>query len=45
MLEKLRQFRGIDLHCEKELELFYARFGMSPAFGMMVRNYEHQERC
>lgn len=42
MLRKLEGLYMVDLLCDPELESFYRRFGMSPAFGMMVRNYERQ---
>ena len=42
MLEKLEGLYMIDLTCDRELQPFYARLGMKPAFGMMSRNYEKQ---
>ncbi len=42
MLEKLSGLYMVDLFCDKELQSFYERFGMKPAFGMMQRNYEWQ---
>jgi ribosomal protein S18 acetylase RimI-like enzyme len=42
MLEKLVPLYAVDLLCEKELQPFYARFGMQPASGMMLRDYERQ---
>jgi GNAT superfamily N-acetyltransferase len=42
MLERLRGLYMIDLLCDPELEPFYARFGMQPALGMMIRNYALQ---
>ena len=42
MLEKLSGLYMVDLICDPELQPFYARFGMKPAFGMMLRNYERQ---
>ena len=42
MLEKLRDLYVVDLLCDPELQLFYARMGMRPATGMMVRNYARQ---
>ena len=32
----------VDLLCDAELQGFYARLGMRPASGMMLRNYERQ---
>ena len=42
MLEKLCELYMVDLICDVELQPFYARFGMKPASGMVVRNYERQ---
>jgi ribosomal protein S18 acetylase RimI-like enzyme len=42
MLEKLVRLYAVDLLCEKELQPFYARFGMQAASGMMLRDYERQ---
>lgn len=42
MLEKLKGLYMVDLICDQELQPFYSRFGMKPAFGMMLRNYERQ---
>ena len=42
MLEKLREFYAVDLMCDPELQPFYARFGMMPYSGMIIRNYERQ---
>ncbi len=42
MLEKLNDLYMVDLLCDAELQGFYARFGMRPASGMMLRNYERQ---
>lgn len=42
MLERLRSLYMIDLLCDPELQPWYARFGMQPATGMLVRNYERQ---
>jgi ribosomal protein S18 acetylase RimI-like enzyme len=42
MLAKLRGFYMVDLMCDPELQPFYARFGMAPYSGMIVRNYEQQ---
>ena len=42
MLDTLSGLYMVDLLCDPELQPFYARFGMKPGFGMMLRNYEHQ---
>ena len=38
MLAKLSKLYMVDLLCDAELQPFYARFAMTPATGMMVRN-------
>ncbi len=42
MLEKLRDLYMVDLLCDEELQSFYAKLGMKPAHGMLLRNYERQ---
>jgi ribosomal protein S18 acetylase RimI-like enzyme len=42
MLERLGDFYMVDLLCDPELQPFYARLGMSPAAGMLLRNYDRQ---
>lgn len=42
LLERLKQFYMIDLLCDAELQPFYATFGMHPATGMLLRNYDRQ---
>ena len=42
MLEKLSGIYMVDLLCDAELQDFYARLGMQPARGMMLRNYDRQ---
>mgnify|MGYP001067169522 FL=1 len=42
MLDRLRHYYAIDLMCDAELQPFYARFGMRPYTGMIVRNYDRQ---
>jgi len=42
MLARLKDFYMIDLTCEPELRPFYAKLGMRPATGMMIRNYDRQ---
>jgi ribosomal protein S18 acetylase RimI-like enzyme len=42
MLAKLKDLYMIDLLCDDDLLVFYERFGMKPALGMMLRNYDRQ---
>jgi ribosomal protein S18 acetylase RimI-like enzyme len=42
VLEQLGDLYMVDLLCDPDLESFYARFGMQPAFGMIIRNYDNQ---
>lgn len=42
MLGKLEHLYMIDLLCDPELRPFYARLGMRPASGMLLRNYDRQ---
>ena len=42
MLGKLSGLYMIDLLCDEGLRPFYAGFGMRPAVGMMLRDYERQ---
>lgn len=42
MLDKLSNLYMIDLLCDEELQPFYARLGMRPATGMLIRNHHHQ---
>lgn len=42
LLERLDDLYMVDLLCDPDLESFYARFGMQPAFAMIIRNYDHQ---
>jgi ribosomal protein S18 acetylase RimI-like enzyme len=42
MLGQLRQLYMVDLICDPELQPFYARLGMRPWTGMVVRNYGRQ---
>ncbi len=39
MLEKLKGLYGVSLMCDKDLQSFYSRFGMSSGTGMNIRNY------
>ena len=40
MLEKLNHIYAIDLMCDHELQGFYQKLGMTPAVGMVIRNYD-----
>lgn len=42
VLDRLGHLYMVDLLCEPELQPFYARLGMTPAAGMLVRRYERQ---
>lgn len=42
MLARLSHLYMIDLLCDPDVQPFYARLGMRPASGMLVRNYAHQ---
>ena len=42
MLECLSNLYMIDLLCDPELQPYYARFGMRPSTGMLLRNYGRQ---
>lgn len=42
LLERLRNLYMIDLICDAEVQPFYARLGMQPAAGMVMRNYARQ---
>lgn len=42
MLARLAHLYSVDLLCDVELQTYYARFGMRPATGMMMRNYARQ---
>jgi len=39
MLKKLRSIPAIDLTCDPSLQPFYAKLGMVPSVGMVVRHY------
>lgn len=39
VLELLSDLTAIDLTCRPELQPFYARFGMQPSVGAVLRNY------
>lgn len=40
MLARLEAIPNIDLTCDPELQPFYARFGMQPSHGMVIRRYK-----
>jgi ribosomal protein S18 acetylase RimI-like enzyme len=42
MLDKLEDLYMVDLICDPQLQPFYARLGMRPASGMMLRHYDRQ---
>jgi ribosomal protein S18 acetylase RimI-like enzyme len=42
MLAQLGDLYAIDLLCDPDLQPFYARLGMQPATGMLLRNYSRQ---
>ena len=42
MLDRLRPLYMVDVLCDPKLQGFYARLGMEPATGMLVRNYDRQ---
>lgn len=39
MLDRLQGIPAIDLTCHPEMQKFYAKFGMVPSVGMVIRNY------
>jgi GNAT superfamily N-acetyltransferase len=42
MLEKLQHLYMIDLMCDPDLQPFYARLGLRPGTGMIIRNFDRQ---
>lgn len=42
IIDKLSKLYMIDLLCDAELQSYYAQFGMLPATGMLIRNYQTQ---
>jgi GNAT superfamily N-acetyltransferase len=42
LLDRLRRIYMIDLICDADLQPFYARLGMQPYTGMILRNYDRQ---
>ena len=42
LLARLDHLYMVDLLCDADVQPFYARLGMRPATGMMVRHYDRQ---
>jgi len=42
MLKSLKHLYMVDLLCDKDLQAYYARFGMHNATGSCLRNYDRQ---
>ncbi len=42
LLARLEHLYAVDLLCDADVQPFYARLGMRPATGMMLRHYERQ---
>jgi ribosomal protein S18 acetylase RimI-like enzyme len=42
LLARLQAVYAIDLLCDPDVQPFYARLGMRPADGMLIRNYARQ---
>ncbi len=42
MLGRLHELYAVDLLCDPDVQPFYARLGLRPASGMLLRNYERQ---
>lgn len=42
LLAQLGDLYAVDLLCDADLQSFYARLGMQPAQGMMLRRYDRQ---
>ena len=42
MLDSLKNLYMIDLLCDKDLQKYYAKFGMFEATGSFIRNYNRQ---
>ena len=42
MLHSLKDFYMVDLLCDKELQGYYAKLGMTDAAGSFIRNYSRQ---
>ena len=42
MLKKLERIPAVDLTCDPAMQAFYARFGMLPSRGMVLRKYDRR---
>lgn len=42
LLARLRHLYMVDLTCDPEVQPFYARLGLRPSIGMLIRNYDRQ---
>lgn len=42
MIDQLQHLYAIDLLCDEDVQPFYARLGMQPTTGMLIRNYARQ---
>ncbi len=42
LLARLQDIYAIDLLCDPDVQPFYARLGMRPSGGMLIRNYARQ---
>jgi ribosomal protein S18 acetylase RimI-like enzyme len=42
LLERLEGLYAVDLLCDPDVQPFYARLGLRPASGMLLRRYERQ---
>ncbi|MGH2559907.1 MAG: GNAT family N-acetyltransferase [Thermomicrobiales bacterium] len=42
MLDQLGGLYMVDLLCDEDIQPFYARLGMQPATGMLIRRYDRQ---
>ena len=42
LLARLQEMYAIDLLCDPDVQPFYARLGIRPAVGMLIRNYARQ---
>ncbi len=42
VLGALSDLYAVDVQCDPELQPFYQRLGLRPAFGMMLRKYDYQ---
>mgnify|MGYP003620694261 CR=1 FL=1 len=42
LLAQLGDLYAVDLMCDADMQPFYARLGLQPAQGMMLRRYDRQ---